>query len=611
MWDKNTLIGIGLIVIIFIGGMLLNKPSEEERLKIQQYNDSIALVKEAELRQKMAEMKVKETEIAAPATVTDSALGAKYGNLAAAVKGGRSFITMENKHISVKFLNQGGRVYSVQLKEYKKYSGGDLILFDGDSTVFGFDITKYQLHTNNLFFVPQTNKTSLDASDEAQSLVYRMPVGGNGYVEYAYTLEPDSYQVKFDVKMVNTGNDILEQNLKFEWEAFMPQHEKGRKWETDHNIMMVSYEDEDYDELGIGDKEKESFELRPKWIAFRQQFFSAVIISDDFFNKEGTMEADELPLDNVNLKRMKATFQVTNTPEWGASFYFGPNHFPTLKDQGNNLHQLIDLGWSLFGWINRFVVIPLFNFLNSFIGNYGLIILILTIVIKVVLFPLTYKSYLSGAKMRVLKPQIDEIGKQYPDKADNMKKQQEVMALYKKAGVNPLGGCLPMLVQMPILFAMFRFFPASIELRQQSFLWAEDLSAYDAVLTWNTYIPYVSEYFGNHLSLFTLLMAISMVGVNQLNSSNMTTAPGQPNMKVMMWIMSVMMLIFFNSYAAGLSYYYLVANLITLGQTFIIRKTVNDEAILAKLEDYKKNPRKHKTKMQRKLEEMAKKKGMH
>jgi len=618
--DRNTIIGLGLILVIFVGYVFINKPSEAEVQRRQQYQDSIAEVLKAEELKKIEEQKLAKQVISPaiadtlPDSLRNAALESKFGGFAQAVEGKREFAVLENDKIKVRFLNQGGRVYSVEIKDYKTSEQKPLMFFDGDSTVFGFQIQKYGINTNSLYFKPQFEGAYFDASSSKQEVAYRLPAGANAYVEYKYSLEPGSYQVKFDMAQVNTSSEIIERDIQFEWEAFMPQQEHGRKWEADHTTIVINYDEEEndgIDELGIGQLEKEDLEANSKWIAFRQQFFSAAFIADEHIGKSGFVESEKLPLSEKHTKRMKMAFDLPNQPEWGGSFYFGPNHFPTLRAQGNDLHELIDLGWALFGWINRFVVIPLFNFLSSFIDSYGLIILILTIVIKAVLFPLTYKSYLSTAKMRVLKPQVDEINAQFPDKADAMKKQQAVMGLYKKVGVSPLGGCLPMLVQMPILFAMFRFFPASIELRQKSFLWAHDLSTYDAIFTWNTQIPLVSEYFGNHLSLFTLLMAISMVATNQLNSANMTTAPGQPNMKGMMWIMSVMMLVFFNSYASGLSYYYLIANLITIGQTMLIRRTINDEAILAKLEAFKKNPRENKTRMQRKLEEIAKKRGMH
>ncbi|MDK2979484.1 MAG: YidC/Oxa1 family rane protein insertase, partial [Bacteroidales bacterium] len=287
-------------------------------------------------------------------------------------------------------------------------------------------------------------------------------------------------------------------------------------------------------------------------------------------------------------------------------FYFGPNHYTTLKKQGLEFERIIPLGWGIFGWINRFVVIPVFNFLDNFIANYGLIILILTILIKTVLFPLTYKSYLSSAKMRVLKPEIDLINKKFPKKEDAMKKQQATMALYKKSGVNPMGGCIPMLIQFPILIALFRFFPSSIELRQKSFLWADDLSSYDSILD----LPFDIPFYGDHVSLFTLLMALALFFSTKINSGQMGDSNQQmPGMKFMMnYMMPVMLLFFFNGYSAGLSYYYFLSNVITMGQTLIIRRFVDDESLLKKLHENKKKPVK-KSKWQQRLEEAAKQKG--
>jgi len=342
-----------------------------------------------------------------------------------------------------------------------------------------------------------------------------------------------------------------------------------------------------------------------KWIAFKDQFFSSVLIAQESMSsayvESNVIEDETSPFLRINQAEAAVPFNFTEDDEAAMNFFFGPNHFYTLRSYEDlDLHQLLPLGWGIFGWINRYAVIPVFNFLEGFIGSYGIIILLLTILIKLVLFPLTYKSYMSTAKMRVLKPQIDEINERIPkDKA--MERQQATMALYRKVGVNPMGGCLPMLLQMPILIALFRFFPASIELRQESFLWATDLSTYDSILD----LPFNIPFYGAHVSLFTLLMAATNIIYTRINQEMTQSSAQMPGMKGMMYMMPVMFLFFFNSYAAGLSYYYFISTLITIGQTLLIRQFVDEKAILAKLKANQKKPAK-KSKFQARLEQMSK-----
>ncbi|PLX11297.1 MAG: membrane protein insertase YidC, partial [Marinilabiliales bacterium] len=344
-------------------------------------------------------------------------------------------------------------------------------------------------------------------------------------------------------------------------------------------------------------------------VSYQHQFFSSILVADNFL-ANGIIEYKSFEEGDKYLKYFESTiglpFEFTSESSVPLSFYFGPNHFNTLKQYELGFEKIIPLGKSIFGWINRFVIIPAFNFLDNFITNYGLIILILTILIKLVLFPLTYKSYLSTAKMRVLKPEIDEISKKFPKKEDAMKKQQATMAMYKKVGVNPMGGCIPMAIQFPILIAMFRFFPASFELRQKAFLWADDLSSFDSIID----LPFTIPQYGDHVSLFTILMAIALIFSSKLNTGQMNDANQQmPGMKFMMtYMMPVMLLFIFNSYSSGLSYYYFLSNVITLGQTLFIRRFVDDEALLKKLHDNKKKPVK-KSKWQERLEAAAKQKG--
>jgi len=531
----------------------------------------------------------------------------EYGMFQSGAIGEKTLTVLKNDKISLKLSNLGAKVYSAELLGYKTFDSLPLVLFSGDSTVFGFGISQIGKNTDQLFFEQVQNGSQFDASESEQTVSYKLSVDENNNIEYVYTLKPGEYQVKLNVRINGLQSIARDRFLSFEWEMYSPKQEKGRQWESDNTTIHYKYfEDEDNSLNARSDEESEEMTGRVKWIAYKQQFFSVACIADSYFSKGSRLSYRSLPTSEKHLKYFSSIIDVPlDAKEIGFSFYFGPNHYPTLKAQGNSLERLIPLGWGIFGWVNKFVVIPLFNWLSSFLTNYGLIILLLTIIIKLILFPLTFKSYLSTARMRVLKPEVDEISAKYDKKDQMMKRQQETMALYKKAGVNPMGGCLPMLVQMPILFAMFRFFPASIELRQKAFLWATDLSTYDSILN----LPFEIPFYGDHVSLFTLLMALSMIATTKLNGSQMTQAPGQPNMQVVMWMMPAMMLFWFNSYSSGLSYYYFIANMITLGQTYLIRYFIDDEAILAKIKANKKKPAKQ-SKFQERLEKMAKERGL-
>jgi YidC/Oxa1 family membrane protein insertase len=396
--------------------------------------------------------------------------------------------------------------------------------------------------------------------------------------------------------------------MVFDWKINVPQQEKNSSFESTNTTVYYKYEGDEINYLSETKDSKEDLKTKVKWIAFKQQFFSSVLVADDPFLNASIETKHFTDTTTHLLKELNADITIPYVAKSDESksfhFYFGPNHYNTLKKQGiEDLEKIIPLGWGIFGWINRFVVIPVFNFLHGFIGNFGIIILILTILIKLVLFPLTYKSYMATAKMRVLKPQVDEIQAKIP-KEKTLERQQASMALYKKAGVNPMGGCLPMLLQMPILFAMFRFFPSSFELRQQPFLWATDLSSYDSIWNFGVNIPM----FGDHLSLFCLLMTVSTIiytyQQNQLNPTN----TAMPSMKVISYLMPVMFLFIFNNYSSGLSYYYFLANIFTFAQMYFIRRFVNEEKLLSQINENKKKPVK-KSKFQERLEEMARQRG--
>ncbi|MFC2152761.1 membrane protein insertase YidC [Bacteroidota bacterium] len=612
--DRNSIIGIIIIAGILIIWTTLNKPSKEEIEAAKLKRDSLELVQQREIIQQEKILDEQEQNVqkeiipeVLQSPEDESVYKSKYGNFADAAIGEQEFTTLENELLKIKISNKGGRIYSVELKDYKTYTQRPLVLFDGDSTVFGLNFfsENRSIITNDLFFVP-VEKTS-------SSVRMRLYAGEERYIEYVYTINPESYLVDFDINFVKI-NEVIASNLNvvdLKWSMYSPQQEKGAKNENMYTTIGYKYYQDEVKTLTSRSKDEAKEELNTKirWISFQQQFFSTILVADEYF-ANAEIEFSNLENSEKYLKYFESTigipFEYSPNSTVPLSFYFGPNHFNTLKKFDLEFEKIIPMGKSVFRWVNRYAVIPVFNFLDNYITNYGLIILLLTILIKLVLFPLTYKSYLSTAKMRVLKPEIDEISKKFPKKEDAMKKQQATMAMYKKVGVNPMGGCIPMVIQFPILIAMFRFFPSSFELRQKAFLWADDLSSFDSILD----LPFDIPMYGDHVSLFTILMAVALVFSSKLNTGQMNDANQQmPGMKFMMtYMMPVMMLAFFNNYSAGLSYYYFLSNVITLGQTLFIRRFVDDEAILRKLHENKKKVVK-KSKWQERLEAAAKQKG--
>jgi YidC/Oxa1 family membrane protein insertase len=398
--------------------------------------------------------------------------------------------------------------------------------------------------------------------------------------------------------------------MNIDWKARLHRMEKSLENEKLNTTIHFRHSDAEVDYLKESKDDEQIINTRVKWVSFKQQFFSTTLIAGDMFQNARMKKTREPEKEQNYIDYMEATLSLPFNPatdkQLDMSFYFGPNKYNIMRKYKLDLERQIPLGWSFFlmQWINRFAVLPVFNFLEGFNLNYGIIILILTILLKIVLFPIAYKTYLSSAKMKLLKPEIDEIGTKFPKKEDAMKKQQATMALYKKAGVNPMAGCVPMLLQFPILLAMFRFFPASIELRQEAFLWAEDLSSYDSVLD----LPFTIPFYGDHVSLFTLLMTISTIIYTKINNDMMSTGNQMPGMKTMMYLMPIMFLGFFNSFASGLSYYYLLANLLTFAQMYMIKGFVNEAKLHAQIQENKKKPVK-KSNFQKKLEDMAKNQG--
>lgn len=626
--DKNSIIGIVLIALILILMGIFNKPSKEELEKAKRERDSLQKAQQEQVetqqpRQQDEEKAIQSEQGAEEATeevadTSDEELTGQYGSFARSARGEKELIVLENNILKMKISTKGGRPYSVELKEYQTYEHEPLVLFSGDDNQFGFNFfaNKRQISTNELYFKPVFDRDSVFVKQGKETLKLRLYAGEDQYIEYEYALKPDAYMVDFNINFVGM-NEVIPNNysiLDLNWEVNTPQLEKGAKNENNYTTIGYKFYQDEVDDIRSrgNDEAEEELNTKVKWISFKQQFFSSILVANESFsNSEVSFRS--LEDSEKYLKHMNAVIGVPyeTKPEYtmDMQFYFGPNHYNTLKKYDLGFEELVPLGWGIFGWVNKFVIIPVFNWLNNFIANYGIIILLLTIMIKLVLFPLTYKSYLSQAKMRVLKPEIDELNQKYPKKEDSMKKQRAQMDLYKKAGVNPMGGCIPLLLQFPILIAMVRFFPSSFELRQESFLWADDLSSFDAILSWNVDIPLISTFYGNHVSLFTLLMAVTLIFTTRINSAQMSGSQQMPGMKFFTnYLMPVMLLFVFNSFAAGLSYYFFLSNVITLGQTLIIRRFVDDEAIHKKIKENKKKPKK-KSKWQQRLEEAAKQKG--
>lgn len=627
--DKNTIIGLLVIAGILIGYSLFTRPSQEELAERQRIQDSLRNAQALILpeQQEQQEQAPPAEEVVSPgetvAGVEDVSQDAAsldqlkdaFGVFGEAAIGDKQYITLENDLIRMSISTLGGRPYAVELKNYQTHDSLPLMLFDGDSTIFGlsFFAQNRSINTNELFFTPGSDQSHLDASNGPVTLSMKLSAGEDRYLEYVYTMTPGDYRVAFDMRFVNM-NEIMAQNNNFidlNWNIYVPQQEMGRMNELNYTTIFFKHYQDEVEKFNMRSK-KDLFEkvipTRMRWIAFKQQFFSSVLISENYFTN-ATVRSTKLESDPVYLyvfeSQIGIPFEQSPNQEQKMTFFFGPNHFNTLKSYDLEMENLVGLGGLMSRVINRYAIIPMFSFLNNFINNYGLIILILTLVIKLVLFPLTYRSYISMAKMKALKPEIDAINEKIP-KEKSMERQQATMALYKKAGVSPLGGCLPVVLQMPILIAMFRFFPTSIELRQQQFLWAHDLSTYDSILD----LPFTIPMYGDHVSLFTLLMTASTILTMKISSQASMSQSQMPGMKGMMYIMPVMFMFMLNSWSSALTYYYFLANIITFGQNQISKRFVDEDALRKKLHsNQKKSSVKKQSSFQKRLQDMAKQRG--
>ena len=604
--DKNTWIGFGLIAAIIIGFSFINRPSKEELAERQRIQDSIAVVRAMEQEAQMLSQQLTEDLISENGNVKGEnevvsaealaeQVAAVYGPFAPAAQGEEGLITLENEKVRLGIARRGGRIAKAELKEYKAYgdSVNDLCLFQGDESSLNFTLVTNNsriLSTQNLYF----QEESLTTDDEGKStLVMRLNTNIDGcYIDFVYTLPADDYMVGMSIQPHNMQLALAQNmsSIEMQWNQTIPQQEKGRKFEEKYAQLQYMFVGGDIEKLSEvkADRAKESARL--KWIAYKDQFFSTVLIADDAFEST-QMESTPLNALSRYIKEYNTTtslpLDITGKKTTDLHYYLGPNHYNTLKaydkdvEKADRLHlnELVPLGWKIVSWINKALVIPMFNLFTSWGLHIGIVILLMTLVIKLIILPFVFASYKSSAKMRVLKPQLDEINEKYPPEK-MQERQQATMALYQKAGVSPMSGCLPMLFQFPVLMAMFWFLPTAIELRGQSLFWADDLSTYDAIITWSKSIPI----FGTHLSLFCLLMTIVNIVYTPIT---MQTQSGGQEMKVMKWMMYLMPLMFlfiFNDYAAGLSYYYLVSLLMTIIQTMIFRWAIDDKKVLAQME---------------------------
>ncbi|MBQ2599448.1 MAG: membrane protein insertase YidC [Bacteroidales bacterium] len=601
---RSSVVGFALIGIIMLVFTWYNTKQVEKRQQEAMVRDSLATAAALERGELQEPAAAAADTAAVDAEAIPDEEAYRHAYLQEASRAETDYFTLENDKLRVRISSLGAQPYEVQVKDYYTYDSSDLILIRPDKSLFDLEMNTDQwLNTSDLHFrlVESTDST----------LTLRLQFEDNAWMDAVYSLASDSYMLGYQLHFVGM-DQVLDRRtgqLNLKWVVDVPRLEKG--YQNERNYSGVAYKymaNNEVKSLGKRrDSSEESFNSTLRWVGFQQQFFSAILVAENGFPAgklvnqfyPENQEDGSLMQSGANLSVALDTRSTDFTVPF--RFYFGPNHFYTLKGYDEGFEKIIPLGGRVIGTISRYVIIPTFNWLSKFIRSYGLIILLLTIMIKLVISPLTWQSYTSSAKMRVLKPEIDKINEKYPRQEDAMKKQQATMDLYRRAGVSMWGGCLPILLQFPILWAMFRFFPASIELRQQGFLWCHDLSAYDSILDFGFKIPL----YGDHISLFALLMGVSMWGYSKMTMSQQPSTQTMPGMEFMqVWLMPIMMIFICNNLSAGLSYYYLLSNIITIGQNWAIRKWfVDEDKIYAKLQkkaNSKEPPKK--SKFQQRLE---------
>ena len=622
-FDINSLIGFVLLGGLMMWYFYMNQPTPEElaKQKIERVQDSIQKV-QAEIQKNTP---VSEQVVSSPIKATDSLglikaqneLGSfAYSSTLASAKDNET--TIENELLKIKISNKGGQITQVELKKHKRYDSIPLYLVNVKNATFNINFSTTNnrtLNTKDLFFQPTLTKNGKN-----QVLSMKLKVSETQFLEYRYEIKPDDYMIDFAIKSQGLNNVInTSQKLELDWSLKAFRQEKSLRTENTYSLLYFK-NDEEVDYLSKDANETIS---NLKWASFKQHFFSSILLTETAFSSAKLSSEDlvkDNDIDTVYTKKYSFTTplelksgELNYTMQW----YYGPNDYEILKKyKGTDLKDTVDLGWGIFGWINKWLFIPLFGFLTSFIPNYGLVIIIMTIVVRIFMSPMVYKSYLSSARMKVLRPEMEAINDKLKGKENAMKRQQETMALQRKAGVSPLSGCIPALVQMPVFFALFRFFPSNIDLRQKGFLWANDLSSYDTIFEWESHIPLISSLYGNHISLFPILASVAIffyMRMSQSQQMNMQqpTQEGMPDMqkmmKMMMYFSPIMMLFFFNQYASSLSLYYFISNLLTIGIMLVIKNYVIDEAkIHAQIQENKAKPEKKKSKFRQRLDDAMK-----
>ena len=603
--DRNSIIGFSLIFLILTGYYWYTAPTDAE-LKAQAQQDSIALVQQnvAEAEQKKTEAgKDSSSNIIKASSLLDSTLVGSIGSFAQQISGDNQEVKIANKEITLGIQTRGAGIGRVTLNNYKRSDSSKLELLEPNS--------------NRWFFELFTSNGPLKSSDfvwkveEQSASMVRLRLGDSlQHIDLTYRLDPTGFEVYSQLKLVGVDKLVKARNsgVRLEWNAQLHKQERDFKWENQNSTVAYKLIGEDPDKLSEASEGEEVLKNKVQWVAFKQQYFSSVMLAKDGFSTDAKLAWTAIPenrqVETGKIKSMSAELYLDYEREsekvYDLSYYFGPNQYYTMQDaklgvENHQLQRMIPMGWGIFGWVNRYVVVPVFHALDGIIGSMGIIILLLTVIIKTALLPLVYKSYISTAKMRILKPELDEIKEKHGN--DMQKMQSENMALYRKAGVSPLSGCVPMLLQLPILFAMFQFFPNAFELRQKSFLWAMDLSQYDGPsLGFN--IPF----YGDHVSFFTILMTVSTLIYTHLNNQ-ISGVTGQ--MKYIGYIMPIIFLGVLNDYASGLTWYYFVSNMITFGQQWVIRRTVDDTKLHAQIAENRKKPV-TKSKFQQRMDEAMK-----
>ena len=597
--NKSNIIGIVLIGVIMFGFTWYQSRQYKEQREVQAQLDSIARVEQMAA---MAMDSVKRAQGAVEDVVNVQTMPAyKDSMLTEARLAESQILKLSNDKVEIEFNTLGAQPYSVKINDYKTYDSTDLYLIKPGQSQYGISVFAGEnINTKDFVFqvVEHTDST----------VVMRLPFAQGGFIQQRYGLTDGSYMVDNELSFVGMENVIPKNVSMFDidWSVVIPRLEKGYKNEKQYSKLDYYFDgDKKPEEMARAKDDSERVDTKFKWFAFQQQFFSAIMTAEnDFASADFDVKyyAEDDPSRNLMAcsAKLRSDFQSGSEVVIPYKIYFGPNDYRTLKDYGMKYEKIIPLGGWMVAWFSRLVIIPCFDFLGKFISNYGIVILLMTLLIKLLISPLTIKSYKSSAKMQAVKPEIDKINQKYPNEKDAMKKQQATMELYQKAGISPMGGCLPMLLQMPILFAMFRFFPASIELRQQKFLWADDLSAYDSIIDFGVNVPLL----GDHLSLFALLMAATMFVYSKMTSAQMSDDPNMAGMKFMsVWLMPIMMFFICNNLSSALSYYYLLSNIITMGMTWYIRKyVVTEDKVRAEMMLNANRPKK-KSKWQQRLEE--------